>query len=179
MRETCRIPVYHAIGNHDVWGWGLPQADTTDPLHGKGMALQALGLAQCYYAFNSGGWRFIVLERTHPQELESEIPYTGRLDEEQYAWLEAELVATDAATPVCVASHIPILCACEFFDGDLAASGNWVVPGAWMHIDAGRLRQLFLAHANVRLCLSGHAHQVDRVKYLGVRYSCDGAISGN
>jgi len=119
MRETCRIPVYHAIGNHDVWGWGLPQADTTDPLHGKGMALQALGLAQCYYAFNSGGWRFIVLDSTHPQEIESEIPHTGRLNEEQYAWLETELVATDAATPVCVAWHIPILCACEFFDGDL------------------------------------------------------------
>ncbi|HLC35008.1 MAG TPA: metallophosphoesterase [Anaerolineales bacterium] len=179
IRETCRIPVYHAIGNHDVWGWGLPQADTTDPLYGKGMALQALGLAQRYYAFTSGGWRFIVLDSTHPQEIESEIPYTGRLDEEQYAWLEAELVATDAATPVCVASHIPILCACEFFDGDLAVSGNWVVPGAWMHIDAGRLRQLFLAHPNVCLCLSGHAHQVDRVEYLGVRYSCDGAISGN
>jgi hypothetical protein len=69
--------------------------------------------------------------------------------------------------------------ACEFFDGDRAVSGNWVVPSAWMHIDAGRLRQLFLAHPNVRLCLSGHAHQVDRVEYLGVRYSCDGTISGN
>ena len=76
-------------------------------------------------------------------------------------------------------SHIPVLCACEFFDGELASTGNWVVPGAWMHIDAGRLRQLFLAHPNVRACLSGHAHQHDRVDYLGVRYACDGAVCGN
>ncbi len=48
-----------------------------------------------------------------------------------------------------------------------------------MHIDAGWLRQLFLAHPNVRACLSGHAHQQDRVDYLGVRYACDGAVSGN
>ena len=107
------------------------------------------------------------------------MPYTGKLDEEQRAWLRSDLEATPGTTPVCIASHIPILCACEFFDGDLATSGNWVVPGAWMHIDAGWLRELFLAHPNVRACLSGHAHQHDRVDYLGVRYACDGAVSGN
>jgi hypothetical protein len=31
----------------------------------------------------------------------------------------------------------------------------------------------------VRACLSGHAHQHDLVDYLGVRYSCNGAVSGN
>jgi 3',5'-cyclic-AMP phosphodiesterase len=179
LSDTCRLPIYHAIGNHDVWGWGLSHADAADPLYGKGMALQALGLAAPYYAFDRAGWHFIVLDSTHPREIESPQPYTGKLDETQYAWLEAELAATGAATPVCVVSHIPILCACEFFDGDLAKTGNWVVPGAWMHIDAGRMRSLFLAHPNVRLALSGHAHQYDRVEYLGVRYSCDGAVSGN
>jgi 3',5'-cyclic AMP phosphodiesterase CpdA len=179
LGDGCRLPVYHAIGNHDVWGWGLPGAESTDPLYGKGMALQALGLAEPYYSFDRGGWHFVVLDSTHPREIESEQPYTGKLDETQYAWLAADLAATDRTTPVCVVSHIPILCACEFFDGDLAATGNWVVPGAWMHIDAGRMRSLFLAYPNVRLALSGHAHQYDRVEYLGVRYSCDGAVSGN
>jgi hypothetical protein len=59
------------------------------------------------------------------------------------------------ATPVCLLSHIPVLCACEFFDGDLATTGNWVVPGAWMHIDAGRLRELFLAHPNGLILVTG------------------------
>jgi Icc protein len=179
LEESNSLLAYHAIGNHDVWGWGLTGADTADAAYGKGMALHALGLASRYYAFDRSGWHFIVLDSTHPREIESAMPYTGKLDEEQFAWLEADLTATDPGTPVCVASHIPILCACEFFDGELAVSGNWVVPGAWMHIDAGRLRTLFLAHPNVRLALSGHAHQVDRVEYLGVRYSCDGAICGS
>lgn len=183
LREECSLPVVHAIGNHDVFGWGLPESEQeqlqSDPLWGKGMALQALGLNGRYESFDRAGWHFVVLDSTHSREIESEMPYTGRLDEEQAAWLIADLAATPATTPVCIASHIPILCACEFFDGDLAATGNWVVPGAWMHIDAGRLRELFLAHPNVRACLSGHAHQHDRVDYLGVRYSCDGAVSGN
>jgi 3',5'-cyclic-AMP phosphodiesterase len=183
LKKECSLPVFHAIGNHDVFGWGLPEAEreqaSKDALYGKAMAMQALSLTSRYYSFDQAGWHFVVLDSTAPREIESEQPYTGRLDEEQFSWLEADLGATPAAMPVCVASHIPVLCACEFFDGDLATTGNWVVPGAWMHIDAGRLRELFLAHPNVRACLSGHAHQHDLVDYLGVRYSCDGAVCGN
>jgi hypothetical protein len=43
---------------------------------------------------------------------------------------------------------------------------------------AGGLRDLFLDYPNVRACLSGHAHQHDRVDYLGIRYACDGVLSG-
>jgi len=183
LKAECSLPVYHVIGNHDVFGWGLAEEEraqaSADPLYGKVMALQALGLEARYYSFDRAGWHFVVLDSTHPREIESEQPYTGKLDEEQYSWLTSDLKATPAETPVCLISHIPILCACEFFDGDLASTGNWVVPGAWMHIDAGRLRELFLAHPNVRACLSGHAHQHDRVDYLGVRFSCNGAVSGN
>jgi 3',5'-cyclic AMP phosphodiesterase CpdA len=130
------------------------------------MALQQLGLPSRYYSYDQAGWHFIILDSTHPRILQdSNIPYTGKLDEEQYLWLVSDLKATPAETPVCIASHIPILAACEY--------------GAWMHIDARRMRSLFLKHRNVRLCLSGHGHQHDRVEYLGVKYLCDGAVSGN
>ena len=46
-----------------------------------------------------------------------------------------------------------------------------------MHSDAGRLRRLFLNHPRVKVCVSGHIHQVDRVKFTGVTYICDGAVS--
>lgn len=183
LEAECSLPIYHVLGNHDVFGWGLTGSDRdaamADPLYGKAMALQELGLESPYYSFEEAGWHFVVLDSTHPREIESPQPYTGKLDEEQFAWLVEDLEATPATRPVCLISHIPILCACEFFDGDLATTGNWVVPGAWMHIDAGRLRGLLLAHPNVRACLSGHAHQHDQVDYLGVRYSCNGAVSGN
>jgi Icc protein len=183
MKAGCSVPVFHAIGNHDVWGWGLPeniqQEIKSDPLFGKGMAVQQLGLSERYYSFDQAGWHFIVLDSTHLAEIVSEYPYTGKLDEDQYNWLVEELKKTPVTTPVCVLSHIPIFCACEFFDGNNESTGNWIVPGAWMHIDARRMRQLFLEHTNVRLCLSGHAHQQEVLEYLRVKYLNDGAICGN
>jgi 3',5'-cyclic-AMP phosphodiesterase len=35
-----------------------------------------------------------------------------------------------------------------------------------------------LKHPNVKLCLSGHTHLVDRLDYTGVSYFCNGAVSG-
>ena len=93
LKAECRLPVFHAIGNHDVWGWGLaagPQAEVSgDPLYGKGMALAQLGLPGRYYSFDQAGWRFLVLDSTHVPEGEVKYPYTGKLDEEQYKWLAA------------------------------------------------------------------------------------------
>jgi Icc protein len=179
----CRLPIHHAIGNHDVWGWGLPP-DTqkslkSDPMFGKGMALQRLQVPERYYAFDEGGWRFVVLDSTHPAEVAPGEPYTGKLDEEQFGWLSSQLQKTHPSMPVCVVSHIPVLAACEYLDGDNETSGNWVVPGAWVHIDARRMWALFWEHPNVKLCLSGHTHQVEDLRYHGMRYMTNGAISAN
>lgn len=183
LRAECSLPIHHAIGNHDVWGWGLPAGVQTevssDALFGKGMALEQLGLMNRYYSFDEAGWRFLVLDSTHTPDIKPGIPYTGKLDDEQYAWLEQTLAATPDSMPVCVASHIPVLAACEFLDGDNEATGNWIVPGAWVHIDARRIYQLLGQHPNVRLCLSGHTHQVEDLRYHGVKYLTNGAICGD
>jgi 3',5'-cyclic-AMP phosphodiesterase len=176
------LPIVHCIGNHDVWGWGLPANDSAEAsgaAEGKDMAMRSLGLSHRYYAFDRGGWHFIVLDSIHPEEHPSDQHYTGKLDDEQRNWLTQDLERTPSETPVCVVSHIPILCACEYLDGQNETSGDWVVPGAWMHIDARWLWQLFGQHPNVRLCLSGHSHQVEDLRYHGVKYLTDGAISAN
>jgi Icc protein len=180
IQEECKIPIYHCIGNHDVWGWGSPTPDKqSDPLYGKGMAVKQLGLTGRFYSFDLSGWHFIVLDSTFQAEVGSQYPYIGKLDDEQFDWLEKDIQAVNEAKPICILSHIPILCACEFFDGDNESSGNWVVPAAWMHIDARRCRQLFLQHPNIRLCLSGHSHQHETLQYLGVQYFTDGAVCGD
>jgi len=180
IKEECKLPIYHCIGNHDVWGWGAPTPDKqSDPLYGKGMALKQLGLSERYYSFDLSGWHIIVLDSTYQAEEGSQHSYIGKLDDVQFSWLENEVQTVEANTPICIVSHIPILCACEFFDGDNEASGNWVVPAAWMHIDARRCRQLFLQHPNIRLCLSGHSHQHETLQYLGVQYFTNGAVCGN
>jgi 3',5'-cyclic AMP phosphodiesterase CpdA len=182
IKEECKLPVVHAIGNHDVWGWGVSDSGVkNDPLYGKGFALEKLGLSKPYYSFDMAGWHFVVLDSTHPQNQPSENPYIGRLDDEQYQWLmmDIEEASITQNPPICIVSHIPIVAACEYFDGPNEESGNWVVPAAWMHIDARQFRQLFLRYPNIKLCLSGHTHQYEVLDYLGVRYMTNGSVCGN
>jgi 3',5'-cyclic AMP phosphodiesterase CpdA len=146
----------------------------SDPKFGKVWACEVLGLERPYYSFDQAGWRFVVLDST----FRDGNGYKGRLDDEQFEWLGDLLAKTDAKTPVVVVSHIPILAACAYFDGENEKSGNWVVPGSWMHIDARRIKDLFKKHPNVKLCLSGHMHLIDLVAYNGVTYFCNGAVSG-
>ena len=47
------------------------------------------------------------------------------------------------------------------------------------HQDAKRLVDLFKRHPNVKLCLSGHLHLVEKIEYAGVTYISSGAVCGN
>jgi Icc protein len=180
LAAECKLPIYHAIGNHDVWGWGLKDSQIkADPLYGKAMAIEKLGLKDRYYRFERAGWCFLVLDSTHTTDGPAKYPYIGKVDDEQFSWLTKEVEATPETTPICILSHIPILSVAELFDGPNEESGNWVVPAAWMHIDARRFRQYFLKHPNIRLCLSGHSHQHEAVHYLDVDYHSGGAVCGN
>ena len=73
---------------------------------------------------------------------------------------------------------MPILTATGFYEGN-EKTGNWVVPGSWMHLDFNEIKKLFMAHGNVKLCISGHMHLQDFVVYNGVTYCCNGAVSGS
>lgn len=176
LRDECGLPIEHCIGNHDVWGIHKKDSKTTgsEPLHGKKWVMEELELPQRYRSFDRAGWHFIVLDSTFVLE----DSYTAKLDEEQFEWLQDDLKKADAGKPVLVLSHIPILSATCYFDGQNEKSGDWVVPGSWMHIDARRIKDLFIKHPNVKLCLSGHIHLADRVDYLGVSYLCNGAVCG-
>lgn len=166
IKNECSLPHQVAVGNHDVFG--------NHPVDGKKWAEDAYALLKRYYAFDRNGWKFVVLDSTSPEAG----GYKGRLDDEQFDWLERTLRDTEKTTPICVLSHIPILGVCVFFDGENEKSGNWVVPGSWMHIDARRIKTLFTKHPNVKLCLSGHIHLADVATYLGVTYACNGAVCG-
>jgi 3',5'-cyclic AMP phosphodiesterase CpdA len=177
FKNKLDIPMYFCIGNHDVWGWGLEdEAVKRDPLFGKSWAMSMLGLSERYYSFENKGWKFICLDS--PYYVEEEHTYTAKLDEGQFEWLRSELQNTNTKTPVCIASHIPILSASVFYDGDNAKSGDWEVPGAWMHIDSKQIKDLFYKYPNVKAALSGHVHLADKTEYLGVDYHCNGAACG-
>ncbi len=181
LSTECKLPIVHAIGNHDVWAWGIwDEWILNDPDYGKQMALRQLGLSSPYYSFDQAGWHFIVLDSIHPRNLVSQEHYIGELDEEQRTWLinDVQAVSQSGSTPICILRHIPIVSVCEYFYGPNEQSGNWVVPASWMHLDARSFRSLFLQNPNIKLCLSGHAHQYESLDYMGVRYVCSGAVSG-
>lgn len=179
VSEEVRVPHQFCLGNHDVWGWAKHDSPSIekDRDYGKRLALTRLGMKDRFYSFDRAGWHFVVLDSMERHGA-STTGYSARLDDTQFLWLVRDLAKTKPGTPVCILSHIPILSACVFFDGDLAQFGTWQIPGAWVHTDVVRIKTLFAQHPNVKVCLSGHIHLADDVRYLGVRYLCNGAVCG-
>jgi 3',5'-cyclic AMP phosphodiesterase CpdA len=177
LKNECSIPVLSCIGNHDIWGWNKTQSKTRgdEPNWGKKRAVEMLALPKRHYSFDQAGWHFVVLDSTQPDG----DGYIAFVDDEQFDWLARDLQATPTTTPVLVMSHIPIMSASAFYcQKDEAGRQRWEIGGSLMHLDALKLKDLFAKHRNVKLCLSGHIHLVDRVDYNGVTYLCNGAVCG-
>lgn len=177
LQEENRIPVYHAIGNHDAWGWQLKDATVkNDPMYDKAWVLKEHGMTSRYYAFEKKNWKFIVLDTAH----ENNGGYIAKIDEEQYSWLEKELKATAADQHICVVSHIPIISFCAaLFSDQNETNGDWKISRALLLTDARKMVSLFNQYKNLRCCLSGHIHLQDSVQYKNVQYFCNGAVSGS
>lgn len=178
LKDACPLPVEHCLGNHDIWGWNRQGSRATgdEPRYGKKWAMEILGLSAPYHSFERSGWKFIVLDSVHP---DGDL-FRGELDAAQFDWLKDQLARTPRETPIVIVSHIPILSSTVFMAvRDAEADGKqWKIPALAMHMDARKLMTLFSGHPNVRLCLSGHIHLLDRVEYGGVTYICDGAVCG-
>ena len=170
-----KLPVKHCIGNHDIWGWQLKEDVKTDALYGKAWWLQQTGYTKTYYSFTHKEWHFIFLDSVQ----ENNGGYIALLDNEQFDWLENELNINKEKF-ICIVSHIPIISFCSaMFFKDMLPNGDWKLSRALLHTDARRIKDLFNKHPNIKTCLSGHIHLQDEVNYLGIKYYCNGAISGN
>jgi len=181
--DECDLPMLHCIGNHDIWGWDRRTSRTTgdEPLWGKGRAIDALQMPGRYYSESRAGWHFVMLDSVRHLGDPRGASLTAYIDDEQWDWLEKDLAAhTDM--PTVIVTHMPITSVTAFYDGNGSryspASDFWNVPGGWMHSDGVKLRDLFRKHRQVKLCLGGHMHQVDRISFDGVGYCCSGAVSG-
>jgi Icc protein len=178
LRDECSIPFEHAIGNHDCWGWHKIRSGTTgdEALWGKKWALDVLGLPKTYRSFDYKGWHFIMLDSIEPFQ----DTYKARLGAEQLAWLTQDLAAVPRKTPIIVASHIPIISpAAVALASSVDTQSNISIPGGLMHLDSKEIHTALKQHGNVKLCLSGHLHIVDRAEYDGITYVSSGAVSAN
>ena len=177
LRDELSLPIVSAIGNHDIPDTKRLEADRASDDTAKAWACDLLQMHKRYHSFDRFGWHFVVLDSVR---VGGPHGYAGRVDDEQLDWLKADLAKSAAAgTPVLVMSHIPIVSVVGFFDGNRVKGGDWDVPRSYMHIDAQPLHELFVKSGNVRVCVSGHAHQLDRCDFDGITYACNGAVCGD
>ena len=168
------LPVHHCIGNHDLYGWAMPNSSE---MENKYLAMDEYQIKKPYYSMQYRKWKFIVLDSIRPK---NSVPgYYAEIDEEQMNWLKEELQNTPKDLFICIVSHVPILAVCTLFEGNSKNKKNWNIPNNSLHADAGELTALFYQYPNVKACLSGHIHMIDHVNYLGVDYYCNGAVSGS
>ncbi len=185
MKDGWDGPLKYAVGNHDCWGMNKKVSGTSgeEGLWGKRWALDVMGIkgvaradtktSGAYYSFDQNGWHFVVLDSVRIIEN----GYYGGLDDEQFDWLKGDLLL-NKMHPTLVLSHIPILTV-TVLDRGINDKMERVVHPALMCTDFERIKKLFLENPQVKVCLSGHMHLLDRVEYNGVTYLCNGAVCGN
>lgn len=178
LQKENNLPIYHCIGNHDIWGWFIKEnRPEGEKLYAKAWVQETLQMKNRFYSFKKGKWRFIVLDST---QLNPAGGYIAYLDPEQLDWLKKELAGTPPDEFICIVSHIPILSICSglFFD-KTETNGDLKIQRNLMHTDFLALKKIFQQYPNIKLCISGHIHLQDELNYLGIKYYCNGAVSGN
>jgi 3',5'-cyclic AMP phosphodiesterase CpdA len=178
LKQENSLPIYHCIGNHDVWGWFIKEnKPDNDRLYGKVWVVETQGMKNRYYSFTKGKWHFIILDSV---QLNPAGGYIAYLDAEQLSWLQEELKQVPPDKFICVVSHIPILSICAgLFFNKTETNGDLKIQRNLMHTDFLALKKIFLNYPNIKLCISGHIHLQDELDYLGIRYYCNGAVCGN
>jgi 3',5'-cyclic AMP phosphodiesterase CpdA len=159
------IPMYSVLGNHDMWWQGKG-----DELYGKPGVLKMLGLQNSYYSFDKNGWHFIMLDSNHPKN-------PGMLDEDQWNWFVQD-VQNSQGKPILIMSHYPLLSCTGIVDNKPDFIGPFKVSGSYNHLDIMKFIGVFNNNKNIKVCLSGHIHLLDKVWYNDVSYLCNGAASG-
>lgn len=166
--KPLEMPVYHAVGNHDIFGWD--KAVEGDTLYGKKMFEEKVAKGPSYRSFDMGGWHFVVLDSIQQADTYN---WRGVIDEGQLSWLESDL-AMAGKTPTVVTIHMPVLSVFpQYVDGNKKAVPETLLLGNGME-----LQKLFAKH-NVKAVLQGHTHVVEECDYLGTKYITGGAVCGD
>lgn len=165
MRRALEADHYPVIGNHDITGaliYADPHRDYRD----------RMGIARTWYAFDAGGYHFIMLDSM--TIVGGELGYEGRIDAEQMAWLQSDLARTPKSTPIILTLHMPLLT--NVF---AATKGNSVLaPANRVMVDNLAILGLFAEH-RLLLVLQGHLHVAEVIRWRNTTFITGGAVCAN
>ncbi len=172
LSKDFRMPVYNTIGNHEIFGLYEKSGVSPDhPEYGRKMALNRLNLDKTYRSFDRDGWHFMLLDGIG---FTPDRHYYGHIDSLQMTWIREDLKTVDAATPIAVSTHIPVMSLMAQADkGGLASLSSYDA------LDNGaELMNLFEGH-NLRLVLQGHLHVVEEMVWKNTTFITGGAVSAS
>lgn len=168
--KPLEMPVYYAVGNHDVFGWGLTDAQKTEPGYGKAMFAERIGKEQTYRSFDADDWKFVLLDSIQPKASGG---WQGEIDDTQMQWLKDTLEKTGKTRPVVLVCHVPIM---TLF-GQYTLGTLLPAPDVQIVRNGKQVRDLFKDY-NVKAVLQGHTHVVEECIYTGTHFITGGAICG-
>jgi 3',5'-cyclic AMP phosphodiesterase CpdA len=165
-----RAPVYHTMGNHEVFGLYEESGIAPDhPEYGRQMFSNRLGNGSTYQSFDHKGWHFILLDGIG---FTPERRYYGYIDSLQLEWLKDDIAGVDKNTPIVLSTHIPFFTVySQIKNGPTSAAGQGSVI-----TNALDVLKIFENH-NLKLVLQGHLHIVEEIKYGNTTYITGGAVS--
>ena len=173
LSEEFQMPVYNAMGNHDIFGYSsLPKVSRDHPEFGERMFEKRIG--KRYYSFDHKGWHFIVMDGIEEGD-GTWGSYIGMVDQEQLDWIREDLENIDDETPVVISTHIPLVSIRpQINNGPLYAENHSALV-----INSTDVLAPF-RHKNLKLVLQGHLHFLEELNMLNrVRFITGGAVCGS
>ena len=167
--QAFKMPIYHAIGNHEVFGWSKRRGQSAmHPESGKKMFTNRID--RPFRSMDYLNWHFIFLDATHANDT---LSYHGQIDQEQLKWLKDDLASMGDEKFVAVITHIPILSAgVQYFIGNTKP----IHPAELIMNNTEVLDVLKPYH--LKLVLQGHLHYYEKTEIDGVSFVTGGAVSG-
>lgn len=161
-------PLYHAIGNHDVFGWmAVPDAAPVPPLYGKKMYMNYFG--PTYYSFNYKHCHFVVLDTIARARNEAgENTYHGSIDQAQLEWLRKDLSEVERSRPIIIVTHIPMINALGSLFGlqsEIVLTPDGKRTAKHQVRNFQQLLGEVLKGYNFKLALAGHYHTFEEISW--------------
>ena len=163
------IPVYRAIGNHDMTYGGRTFEYSYRSFE--------VYFGPIYYSFNRGKAHYIVLDNCF--YVNRDYQYIGYIDERTFAWLEQDLRFVAKGSPVFVVVHIPTSLTPKLQWNALLqhetsnASGQYrMLEGYDAHIISGH------THFNLNVCFNDSLMEHNTAAVCGIWWKADICMDG-